>query len=87
VAGTDPLDADDVLSVSISVNADGAAVLDWPGATGRLYNVYRGTNPSPGTWTCPDGGSNLPGTAGSMVFTNSAPPSPAYYRVGVREDP
>jgi hypothetical protein len=80
VAGLAPTNADSVLSIVVSVRADGLAVLVWPSVSGRVYTVSATTNliepflPSPGAIRLP---------WSSNTHTAAAP---AFFRIEVEKE-
>jgi hypothetical protein len=85
VAGTDPDDINSFLEVVESAveGATGGVVIQWPGVTGKVYRVSRGTNLLDGT-SFSLLATNIAGVAPLNSYTD-APPTPAnaIYRIGV----
>jgi hypothetical protein len=87
IAGTDPLDPNDVFRVASTGRDGGVFSADVPGKAGRIYTLQRSVNLEPDEWT--DVSSAGPMVADGPV-TLSDPESPAgraFYRVGVALPP
>ncbi len=85
IAGTELGDAQSLFAAN-PVVAPTNYTISWPGATGRVYDLYLGTGSLAGiTWTPVAGRTNLAGQAGLMSATVPPAASAAgYYRVKVR---
>jgi hypothetical protein len=85
VAGTNPKNGASFLRAHAMTMRpeDGRLVIQWNGAAGRVYDLYRSTNLAHGTFDCI--GSNLPFVPAMNVFTDEVTgASVLIYRIGVR---
>lgn len=83
-AGTVPTNRLSVLMAAAPFVAGGLVVVEWPSVMGRLYTVQTTTNLLlPGSWELvPETGYlDIPGTGGTMAYTNGPPDSARVYRV------
>lgn len=81
VAGLDPNDPDDALTLSAERDASGGLVLEWTSVSGRTYTVIGGADLSAPLTPVPDG-ENLAWPQDSHTVS-----SPGFYRVTVRLAP
>lgn len=82
IAGTDANDATDFLRLeSVTGTAPNGQLVTWQGTTGREYRVHGGTNLA--AWSLVH---EATGTVGTMSYTNTAPDSPAYFRLAVSRE-
>jgi len=83
-AGTDPLDANSVLLLhGTGVQSElNRVIVSWPSVTAKVYTL-KSTLSLSNTWTEVPGAIDLPGSGGSMSFTNTFSGSREYYRVQV----
>lgn len=81
LAGTGPKDPNAFLMVDdVKPNANGALIVQWPGATGKVYNVLRTTNLVEAAYFTI--ATNVPGVVPLNVVTDAPPvPDPAFYRI------
>lgn len=85
IAGTDPLDEHEFLSLHTLALSGEGAVISWPTVTGRVYTLRFSTSAlEVAEWLFDPAISNLPGTDGMMVRTNAiSPGGPCFYRIDV----
>ena len=84
VAGTIPTNPASCLRIA-SISAPPSVTVEFGSVTGRTYTLLRSTGLTPGVWTNVPGMSAIPGNAGTLSLTDSAPASPLLLRVSVRK--
>jgi hypothetical protein len=83
IAGTDPVDANDVFKVVSSQRQDGAFSAEVQGKAGRIYTLQRSGNLEPDNWTNVVSAGPLE-TDGPLTLSDpEAPAGKSFYRVGV----
>jgi len=96
IAGTDPADPEDFLSLDILVS-NGATVVrcvtrrcegsGYDDATSRYYTLYDCDDMTGGDWAPIVGNAGITGDAGTLIHTNSTGGNTRFYRVGARLGP
>jgi len=85
IAATDPLNATNCFSVTISLDDAGAPVTTWLGASGRVYTVKAAAGLPDGAWSNVPGFVDTPGAGDWMSHTNTGfDAAPRFFRVNVR---
>jgi len=84
IAGTDPLDAEDVLRIISIARSNQSVQLTWDSKTGHVYSLLgRSVLADPGLWQPLAPWTNLTATSSSITATNLEPFDQQWYRVEV----
>jgi hypothetical protein len=82
IMGTDPLDDDAVLQLSIRATpVVGEIVLSWLSISNRIYQLEQAADPG-GPWQ--KAGSEMPAAPPLNQWTNTPGATPGFFRLGVR---
>ena len=84
LCGTDPLNPNSSLAFEGLLGPSQSWVMQWSGATGRVYTIYSTTDPSK-AWEVEPDASQRPGIQGNMMWTARSENARGFYRLRVEK--